>query len=104
VHSVLRIVPLTRSKGRHFDKALGPLLRRTLSPDALSRHQQPDSAKRMIRVSMAQDKPTSEQLRLEDERLRATAAELMKHAATLIEKSAKLEKQISRLKRDKKSG
>ena len=49
-------------------------------------------------VAVGQDKPTSEQLRLEAERLRATAAELKKHAATLLEKSAQFEKQILRLK------
>jgi hypothetical protein len=52
---------------------------------------------------MAQDKPSSEQLRSEAEKLRATAVELMEHAATLIAKSAELEKKIiASKKRDKK--
>jgi hypothetical protein len=44
---------------------------------------------------MPSEKPTSAQIRLEAERLRATAIKLMEHAATLIEKSAELEKRIS---------
>ena len=50
---------------------------------------------------MGQDKPTSEQLRYEAERLRATADKLIEYAAMLMAKSAELEKQISRLNRDK---
>ena len=53
-----------------------------------------------IMVAMAQDKPSSAELRHEAEKLRATAIELMEHAARLITKSAELEKQISRLKLD----
>jgi hypothetical protein len=51
-------------------------------------------------IAMAQDKPTSEQLRLEAESLRTTADKLIEYAATLIAKSAELEKQISGQKRD----
>jgi len=40
------------------------------------------------------DKPTSEQLRLEAEKLRETAVDLMEYAALLISKSADLEKKI----------
>jgi CO dehydrogenase/acetyl-CoA synthase epsilon subunit len=40
------------------------------------------------------DKSTSEQIRLEAEKLRETAVKLMEHAAILIAKSAELEKQI----------
>jgi hypothetical protein len=39
------------------------------------------------------DKPTSEQIRREVEKLRDTAIELIEHAKTLIEKSVELEKQ-----------
>ena len=39
-------------------------------------------------------KPASEQLRLEAEKLRATAIQLMEKGATPIEKSAELEKEI----------
>jgi peptidoglycan hydrolase CwlO-like protein len=56
-----------------------------------------------IMVAVSQDKPTSEQLRREVEKLRAAAVELKKHAATLLAESAELEKQISRLKRDTKN-
>jgi hypothetical protein len=45
------------------------------------------------------DKPTSEQIRREAEKLRKTAVDLMEHAALLIEKSPDLEKRI--LARDK---
>jgi len=41
------------------------------------------------------DKPTSEQLRLEAEKLRETAIDLMNHAAILIAKSVELEKRVS---------
>ena len=41
------------------------------------------------------DKPTSEQLRLEAEKLRETAIDLMDHAAILIAKSVELEKRVS---------
>ena len=43
-------------------------------------------------VAVGQDKPTSEQLRLEAERLRTTADKLIEYADTLIAKSAELEK------------
>jgi hypothetical protein len=42
------------------------------------------------------EKPTSEQLRREAEKLRETAAKLMEHAEILTAKSAELEKTISR--------
>jgi hypothetical protein len=45
------------------------------------------------------DKPTSEQIRREAEKLLATATKLIEHAKTLIEKSAELEKQVSYLNR-----
>jgi hypothetical protein len=45
------------------------------------------------------DKPTSEQIRREAEKLRETAIDLMDHAAMLITKSVQLEKRI--LDRDK---
>jgi hypothetical protein len=40
-------------------------------------------------------KPTSEEIRLEAENLRATAAKLIEHAKTLITKAAELEKRIT---------
>jgi hypothetical protein len=39
-------------------------------------------------VAVLQDKPTSEELRLEAERLRVTADKLIEYAATLIVQSA----------------
>jgi hypothetical protein len=53
-------------------------------------------------VAVGQDKPTSEQLRLEAERLRTTADKLIEYADTLIAKSAELEKEISRPKHNPK--
>ena len=44
------------------------------------------------------DKPTSEQIRLEAEKLRDTAVKLIEHAATLIARAAELEKEVSRSK------
>lgn len=41
------------------------------------------------------DKPTSEQLRLESEKLREIATDLLEHAALLINKSIELEKRIA---------
>jgi predicted HTH domain antitoxin len=46
------------------------------------------------------DKPTSEQIRREAEKLRDTAIELIEHAKTLIEKSVELEKKVSNRNRD----
>jgi hypothetical protein len=40
------------------------------------------------------EKSTSEQLRLEAQKLRETAVDLMEHAALLIAKSAEFEKRI----------
>jgi hypothetical protein len=40
------------------------------------------------------EKPTSEQLRSEAEKLRETAVDLMEHAAVLIARSVDLEKRI----------
>lgn len=50
-----------------------------------------------IMVAVVQDKPTSEELRLEAERLRKTADKLIEYAATLIAKATELEKEIARL-------
>jgi|HubBroStandDraft_1064217.scaffolds.fasta_scaffold336918_1 hypothetical protein len=48
------------------------------------------------------DKPTSEQLRREAEKLRETATDLMEHAALLITKSVELEKVIGGRAKPKK--
>jgi hypothetical protein len=44
------------------------------------------------------EKPTSEQIRLEAEKLRDTEVSLIEHAATLIARAAELQKQVSGLK------
>ena len=49
------------------------------------------------------DKPTSEEIRREAEKLRETAVDLMEHAALLIEKSADLERRILARDRPKTS-
>jgi hypothetical protein len=46
------------------------------------------------------DTPTSEQIRLEAEKLRDTAVKLIEYAATLIAMATELEKQVARLKPD----
>ncbi len=56
---------------------------------------------RLENRAVPQDKPSSEQLRREIEKLRAAAVEMKEHAATLFAEAAELEKQISRLKYDK---
>lgn len=45
-------------------------------------------------------KPTSEQIRREAQKLRETSIELIERAKTLIEESAELEEQVSYLNRD----
>jgi hypothetical protein len=49
------------------------------------------------------DKPSSEQLRHEAEKLRDTATDLMEHAALLIAKSIELEKFIAGRDKPKKN-
>jgi hypothetical protein len=49
------------------------------------------------------DKPTSEEIRREAEKLRETAVDLMEHAALRIEKSADLERRILARDRPKTS-
>jgi hypothetical protein len=49
------------------------------------------------------EKPTSEQIRREAEKLRETAVDLMEHAALLINKSADLEKLIQARNKPKTS-
>ena len=52
--------------------------------------------------SMAESKPTSEQLRREAEELRQTAQRLIEEAARLLSKSSALERQITEHERHQK--
>jgi hypothetical protein len=54
-----------------------------------------EQMKANLAASRLKDKPTSEQIRLEAEKLRDTAVKLLEHAATLMTKATELEKQIA---------